>query len=81
MVLDHERCNVSGCTMHPGWVRATSRSEQNCQIRDDWASGLWSVEELSCFWGLNPLVVSTIISREVDSTRAGTPSLEVANSC
>jgi hypothetical protein len=80
MVLDHERCNFAGCAVHVGLTKGTPTVKRNQQIRDDWRSGLWTVEELSSFWGLMPLTISTIVTREADRARAGTPPLEVTHS-
>lgn len=79
MVLDHERCSHPRCTIHTGWTKATRVSVRNEQIRDDWASGVWTLEELSSFWGLKPLVIATIV-RGTDRASARTPPLEVADS-
>lgn len=62
MVLDHQCCSVEGCTVHVGMVKTTPNVKRNKQIRDDWASGLWTVEELSYFWGLRPREVSRIVA-------------------
>lgn len=78
MVLDNERCSVAGCTVHTGWVKTTKLCVRNEQIRDDWLSGAWTLEELSSFWGLRPLSIESIV-RGAEKTGAGHSSLEVAN--
>jgi hypothetical protein len=78
MVLDHETCNVAGCAIHTGWVKTTTYGVRNAQIRDDWLSGAWTLEELSSFWGLKPLSIKSIV-RGAEKTGAGHPPLEVAN--
>ena len=80
MVLDHEVCRVLGCALHTGRVKKTSITSRNDQIRDDWESGDWTLEELSSFWGMKPLAIAHIV-RKVDNPSAGTPPLEVAHSC
>ena len=52
--------------------------QRNRQIREDWRSGLWTVEELSCFWGLDPRQIAEIVIREV-RPRAGDPQLQHAS--
>lgn len=79
MALDHEYCRVLGCTLHIGSSKGTSITRRNEQIKDDWKSGHWTLEELSSYWGLKPLVVAHIV-RKVDNPRAGHPPLEVAHS-
>jgi len=53
MVRDNEVCLVHGCMLHTGWRRATPQIKRDEQIREDWESGDWTVEELSYFWGLS----------------------------
>ena len=79
MVLDNEFCKVDGCTLHVGQRRKTSTSVRNDQIRDDWASGAWTLEELSYFWGVKPLSIAFIV-RGVERTSESHPSFEVAHS-
>lgn len=79
MVRDNERCSHRGCSLHPGWSRTTSLSHRNEQIRDDWASGDWTLEELGYFWGLKPLVVAGIV-RGVSKNSESSPAREVAYS-
>jgi hypothetical protein len=79
MVLDNERCNVVGCDLHKGWVKTTPFSVRNEQIRDDWASGVWTLEELSSFWGLKPLVIMSIV-RGAYRASARPPALQVVHS-
>lgn len=79
MVLDHEICNVAGCAIHTGWVKATEYGVRNKQIREDWVSGAWTLEELSSFWGLKPLSIKSIV-RGAEQPGAGHPPLEVVHS-
>lgn len=79
MVLDNERCSVDGCTVHPGWTRTTLLSVRNRQIIEDWASGAWTLEELSSFWGLDPLVIVNVV-RGTDRASARTSSRQVEHS-
>lgn len=62
MVLDHEYCRVLDCTWHPCATKPQqSFAKRNEQIREDWKSGDWLVEELSYFWGLKRTVIAGII--------------------
>lgn len=78
-MLDHEQCGVAGCIVHQDMKRTTSTRVRNEQILDDWASGVWTLEELSSFWGIKPLAIAAVI-RRADISRAGTPPLEIAHS-
>lgn len=79
MVRDNESCRVPGCTVHIAFPRKTSLSYRNEQIREDWASGDWTVDELSSFWGLKRQVIVNII-RGVEIASESSSSLEVAHS-
>jgi hypothetical protein len=79
MVLDNERCSQPDCKVHPGWTKKTSIARRNEQIRDDWSSGSWTLEELGYFWGLKPLVVSGIV-QGVSKSSESDPAREVAHS-
>jgi hypothetical protein len=63
MVLDHQVCGVLGCGLHYGWSKETPVVIRNKQIRDDWKSGHWLVEELSFFWGLKPKLIISIVRK------------------
>lgn len=63
MVLDHESCFVSGCTFHQERLKTTSTTDRNAQIREDWKTGSWTVEELSYFWNLNPRLIQSTIAK------------------
>jgi hypothetical protein len=64
MVLDNEVCDVKGCTLHTGWEKTTPISYQNRQIRSDWKTGHWTVEELAAFWGVSHLsIIRTVNSK------------------
>ncbi len=79
MVRDNERCSRPECKIHTGWAKFTTFKIRNEQIRDDWLSGEWSLEELGCFWGLKPSVVAGIV-RGVSKTSESDPAREVAHS-
>lgn len=80
MALDNERCEVSGCTLHRGWRRVTPGKKRDAQILEDWASGEWSVDELSSFWGLTPLRIMAITRGADDSQAQSEAPLEVSHS-
>jgi hypothetical protein len=63
MVLDHQVCNVIGCDLHYGWSKETPAVVRNEQIRDDWKSGHWMIEELAFFWGLKPESIFNILRK------------------
>lgn len=79
MVRDNEQCSMPGCKVHQERARSTSLSYRNEQVRDDWASGEWTLEELGCFWGLKPLTVASIV-RGVSKSSESDPALQVAHS-
>lgn len=70
MVLDHERCGVDGCVQHLGRAKSTDDSRRDSQIKEDWDSGEWTLDDLSSFWGLAPRKISMIIRREARRSRA-----------
>jgi len=79
MVLDNESCKVLGCTLHVDEIRETSTDFRNEQIREDWASGEWNIEELSSFWGVTPVSIYLIVGG-VRRSRESNPSLKVSHS-
>lgn len=62
MALDHEICGVAGCTVHTGLAKEnTPISVRNEQIKEDWVSGDWTLDELVSFWGTKPESIVSIV--------------------
>lgn len=70
MVLDHESCSVEGCVLHPGLPKPPqSLARRNEDIREDWKSGKWFVEELASFWGVRTQLIESIVAGRVDKAQ------------